>query len=372
MVQQSPKQTDAEKEFSLGKVMVRAVGWTLVFVILFFIVSAIVLAGVGYSKLQTFADAASQTPQELYQTWSAAWRQQSANDLGTILLLGSDHLANRGNDPVLTDTMMLARLDSANATIALYSLPRDLWLPTYKTKINALYYYGQQRNPVQPTQLVTEAFQVDLGIKVDHIQVIGLEELGQLVDEIGGLPIHIPVGFVDPQFPRTDVDIKTERDPAKLYQRVEFVAGEQTLSGEQVLQYVRSRHSESDQGTDIARAARQQLVISSLVNLLRQPSFYTHNIQRAGKVYKFYLTHFAQLIPPEQLVGHARLLWPQKDSLNFKTGSPSIYPDNAQGVIIHPPVSAQQQQQWVYVVRNLAGFQQEVSAHLGIKDTSHP
>ena len=46
---------------------------------------------------------------------------------------------------------------------------------------------------------------------------------------------------------------------------VVFTEGEETMTGEQALKYMRSRKSGSDQGTDLARGQRQQQVLEALV-----------------------------------------------------------------------------------------------------------
>ena len=46
------------------------------------------------------------------------------------------------------------------------------------------------------------------------------------------------------------------------------------MNGETALKFVRSRHAEGDEGTDIAREARQQKVISAIKNKVLQPKVF--------------------------------------------------------------------------------------------------
>jgi anionic cell wall polymer biosynthesis LytR-Cps2A-Psr (LCP) family protein len=52
------------------------------------------------------------------------------------------------------------------------------------------------------------------------------------------------------------------------YQTISFKAGPQTMNGTTALEFVRSRHAAGIEGTDLAREARQQLVIDAIKNKL--------------------------------------------------------------------------------------------------------
>ena len=60
-------------------------------------------------------------------------------------------LGIRGENPSevadLTDTIILASYSHQQEQLTLLSIPRDLWVNSLKTKINAVYHYGQQRQP---------------------------------------------------------------------------------------------------------------------------------------------------------------------------------------------------------------------------------
>jgi hypothetical protein len=71
----------------------------------------------------------------------------------------------------------------------------------------------------------------------------------KIVDQLGGLNIDVPYEIWDTQFPTED----------NRYMTVHFPAGPQLMNGEQVLQYVRTRHGSSD----FDRMARQQQVIEA-------------------------------------------------------------------------------------------------------------
>src|SRR5207244_9531003 len=47
----------------------------------------------------------------------------------TVLLLGSDDDSKFASDHVLTQSMILVRVDPQSRHVAMLSIPRDLWLP---------------------------------------------------------------------------------------------------------------------------------------------------------------------------------------------------------------------------------------------------
>lgn len=351
---------------SFFKILLRAVGWTLFFLFIFLLLTGVGLGIFAWQKANTFAQNAGSTIPELYQTAKTGWHTKPEQNDGHInfLILGTDNLANRGHAVALTDTMLVASLNTKTGNVSMYSIPRDLWIPDYKTKVNALYTYGNDRYPTEPQRFPREVLESMLGIKIHHTMILNLETLAQLIDTIGGIDVPIKEGFIDTQFPRPDVDVTTEHDPAKLYETVEFKTGIEHMSGDRVLEFVRSRHSTTDQGNDLARALRQQTVVFALINQLKQPRFY-FDVARAGKLYAFYIQHFAQYLPITEMIGIGKSLYPVMKNIKFTVGEPSVFPDSPDGSIIHPPVSAKYQQQWVYEVKDPSQFQNEAKQKLG-------
>ncbi len=349
------------------KLALFAVGATLGFLSIFLVITAIVVAGWTAFQVSQFTQAAQTTPAQLLTLATVGLNTSPVQTDGkkNILILGIDSLATRGNAPALTDTMILLSLDMKTGAISSLSFPRDLWLDDLKTRVNALYFYGIERYPDQPERFPTEVFAQLTGVPIHHTIVVSLDDLGQLIDLVGGVRIDVQSGFVDDQFPRTDVDVTVERDPAKLYERIEFTTGEHTFDGPTALKYIRSRHAEGDQGTDDARSARQQQVIEALLSKTTQPSLWL-NPTRAGTMYRFYADHFADDFSMIEAIATARTLLPHRQQLGFSGQGLSIYPTDPAGVITHPPVQAYQGQ-WVYVIREVDEFQREVKQKLHLQ-----
>jgi LCP family protein required for cell wall assembly len=165
----------------------------------------------------------------------------------TLLLIGSDHRANHGSHDARSDTMILVRLDpDANATTVL-SIPRDLKVTFTEpngavrvgAKINETYTDGGEA-------LTASVIKQLLGnIAINHVVNINFKGFREAVDAIGCV--------------YTDVDRRYEHSNAGLpaaqqYAEIHISAGYQRLCGQQALDFVRYRHTDSD----FVRAARQQ------------------------------------------------------------------------------------------------------------------
>jgi LCP family protein required for cell wall assembly len=159
----------------------------------------------------------------------------------TILLIGSDQRAKGARDHesgARSDTMILMRLDPAKNKIALMSLPRDLKVEIPGKgvdKLNAAYSIGGTKLTLRTIKLFT-------GLRVNHVINIDFGGFRAAVSAIGCV--------------YTDVDRRYYNDNtgADQYATIDIKAGYQKLCGQNALDYVRYRHTD----TDIVRAARQQ------------------------------------------------------------------------------------------------------------------
>ncbi len=336
------------------------------FVMLFLGISVLIMAGLGLHQLTRFSQISGYSITDLSQTIQTAWQATPTTTAGhtNFLILGIDELPTRGDTAVLSDSILIVSANLSTGQLNALSLPRDLWFPDYLTKINALYTYGRERNPNQPSDLATQVISDTTQVPLHHTIVISIDQLGSMVDLVGGIEIEVPEGFSDPLFPRPDVDVTTERDPAKLYQTVTFEAGNQILDGERTLQYVRSRKSAGDQGGDEARTKRQQQVITALLHKLTQPNTY-FDLHRTALLAKYYRENFASQLPLVELIALAKTLYPHRSTLEFVGQTLSIFPDNPQGVLTHPPLT-QYNGQWVYIDRALEKFRHEVTSKLSL------
>lgn len=353
---------------NLAHILLKTSLLSLVITLGLFVVTILAIGVFAYSQVQKFSIAAGISPKDAWTTITAGLNSElvATNQAKNILILGVDALANRAGDPVLTDTIMIASVNTDTAATSLLSFPRDLWNETYQTKINALYFYGEDRYPIQPEQFTQEVLSEMTGVPIHHTVVVSLDQVADLIDALGGIEIDVATGFTDPQFPRDDVDIKTVTDPALLYETITFESGLQTMQGKRALAYIRSRHSSDDEGTDQARAARQQQVIAALLEKVISKEVLT-NPAKLGQLFAFYNQHFAEKLPLSQVIALGKQLYQQRSNFNFtlNRANLSVAENGQPGVLIHPPLS-QTQNQWAYTVTNQAAFKDEVWQKLNL------
>lgn len=310
-----------------------------------------------FKKYQAFLSSAEISHSQLLTLVQNVRSEHSTSSAKTFLILGVDELENRPGFPQLTDTIILMKVNPQTATVTSLSLPRDLWNEPYKTKINALYEYGKEHYPDQPDQFSKEIISEMTGVEIDTSIVISLNQLGEIIDLMGGVMIDIEQGFTDHKFPRSDVDILVERDPAKLYETVTFEEGLQLMNGETALKYIRSRNSEDPQtGSDLARANRQQQVISALAKNLTNKSYFWSYPELAGQLFKYYQNTFSNYLPIKDLLVMSVNLISSQNNLEFQSVQLPFYPENQEGFIEHPQNLSPYQQQWVYIIKDQSEF----------------
>jgi len=182
-----------------------------------------------------------------------------------ILLLG---MGGEGHDGAfLTDTIILASLKPSTKEASLISFPRDLVSPTNGwRKINSINAFAEANEPGSGSQKVIEEMSELLDTKIDYYVRLDFSGFAKIIDEIDGIEIEVENSFSDYMYP-----IDGEEDNPNYYARFEhlrFEAGKQTMDGKTALKYARSRKGTGVEGSDYARARRQQLVIEAVKNKL--------------------------------------------------------------------------------------------------------
>lgn len=346
----------------------------------FFAVFAILILGtgifIGYKVekfKKTFQQEAGINAQTLISRIEHGWDQkaQTTNGWKNVLLLGADEVAGRpeGQDAsnVLTDSIIMFSVHAQTGKLVQYSLPRDLWVDAYKTKINALYHYGFVQTPDDPTAFVKKVIQEITGIPVHNVLVLKLSTVAEIVDVLGGLDVEVKRSFEDKLFPKAGVDVTVVRDPKLLYETVQFTQGMEHMSGERALVYLRSRHSTDEvEGTDEGRVARQKQVIQALMSAMMKKEFVT-NPTKLGKLYAIYVRDFERSFEVEDGVATLRALLESMSAQNtsqisFSQQTISIQEKGRKGALYHPSNLKLYGGQWVYVPvkADFSAVQQEV------------
>ncbi|HEY8679033.1 MAG TPA: LCP family protein [Candidatus Dormibacteraeota bacterium] len=171
----------------------------------------------------------------------------------TVLLLGSDDDSKFSADHVLTQSMILVRVNPGSKAVTMLSIPRDLWVPLStggSGKIDGAYSYGGASAAIATVER-------NFHVHVDDYAWIGLKGLIRMIDQLGGIDVFVTKPVLDDFYPN-DIDVKYLYG----YTRVALLPGPQHLDGSHALEYVRSRHDDI-QG-DFGRSQRQQEVLLAM------------------------------------------------------------------------------------------------------------
>jgi len=217
-----------------------------------------------------------------------------------ILVVGVDSRAK--GEVGLTDSIIMMSYDHEKNEIAQISFPRDL---EANFKVNGLSYNRNKLNAVFPltfsgTNSTDETTKYNAsfenlgtvvegisGLKVHYGVLINFRGFKDIVENLGGITVDVERSFIDYQYPNdNDTGVIT----------VQFTKGSQTLNGTKALQYARSRHSVNpiEEGTDFARARRQQKVIAAIKekfissNIFNKAESLNQLITTLGNNIKFY------------------------------------------------------------------------------------
>ncbi len=176
-----------------------------------------------------------------------------------ILLLGVAGNEKPGKN--LTDTIMLASLNTKTNQVALFSIPRDLYIELpeehYASKINAVYEHGLALYPKDKTKAIEPieaAIKKITALDVQYWAVVNFDAFQKVIDTLGGINVMNNRDIYDPSYP----------GPGYSYETFELAKGLQHLDGATALKYARMRHNDPE--GDFGRAARQQQVLQAAKN----------------------------------------------------------------------------------------------------------
>ncbi len=230
---------------------------------------------------------------------------KSSGDRVNVLFLGIPGGAYAGSN--LTDTIMVASYNLDTNNVHLISIPRDLWLPSLKSKTNAVYGVGlSQGNGLGLSKTVIGNI---VGLPIHYAVRIDFRGFTQAVDAIDGIDLLIDKSFDDYNYPidgrendlcgyeEKEIDF-SEEEAKKLnieagkrkvfvapegkiatdsaaedagakyftcrYEHLSFKQGLQHMDGELALKFVRSRHGNNGEASDFARSLRQEKVLQAV------------------------------------------------------------------------------------------------------------
>ncbi|MBP9827658.1 LCP family protein [Patescibacteria group bacterium] len=187
--------------------------------------------------------------------------QSADDDRINVLLLG---IGGSGHDgPELTDTIIFASYRPSTNEVGMISIPRDLnvLIDGYGyRKINHVNAYAELEKSGSGPQATAEALEEIFDEEIDYTIKVDFDGFSDIIDAVGGVSVYVDRSFSDPTYPLDD--------GLGSVQSVSFTEGWAQMDGEMALIYSRSRHGTNGEGSDFARAARQQKIILALKDKL--------------------------------------------------------------------------------------------------------
>jgi LCP family protein required for cell wall assembly len=196
-------------------------------------------------------------------------RPKKVGKAQNILLIGSDTRAFAGSSKygrlvagARSDTAILVHLGAGASKALLVSIPRDSYVLIPKCKLtsggvsspqhnkfNAAYAIGGPACTLATVESLT-------GVHIDHFVEINFAGFKSMVDALGGVTVCVPQAINDPVVPSAGGGFHGSG--------LKLPAGNDLLTGEKALGYVRARYTLGD-GSDLGRIKRQQAFLSAVV-----------------------------------------------------------------------------------------------------------
>ncbi|MBU0647022.1 LCP family protein [Patescibacteria group bacterium] len=178
-----------------------------------------------------------------------------------ILFLG---MGGKNHDGAyLTDTIILASFEPSTKKIALISIPRDMAAPIENVgwrKINSINALAEVKEQGSGGLAVSQAVNDILNIPIDYYIRVDFTGFEKIINELGGVNVYVDNTFDDYRYPI----IGNESAPwEERYQHLHLDQGWQEMDGSLALKYARSRHAFGVEGSDFARARRQQKILKA-------------------------------------------------------------------------------------------------------------
>jgi len=202
----------------------------------------------------------------------------SADDIVTIMLLGSDNLTPGVVSN--TDSLILVAVDRTASTVSMMHLARDtfVYAPGHTMmKLNQVMITGDKDGPGEGGKLMKATILYNFGVKVDFYAHLNFYGFQQVIFQLGGLDVSVNCAIQGHRLKSPKMDAFK----ADSYELFTMPIGYQKLDPYMALWYVRSRGSSSD----IDRGRRQMDVLRAI----------WHQAKGAGL-----LTQITQLWPEAQ------------------------------------------------------------------------
>lgn len=181
-------------------------------------------------------------------------------ELVNIVLLGGDD--ELSDDIIRTDTMIVVSINTQTGTVAMLSLPRDLfvYVPTpTMTRLNTVYSTGESFGwSGGGFGLLRETIFYNFGIQVHYYARVNFTQFETIINTLGGVDIAVDCAYQD-FYPVDDIDLS--RPIEENYYLRTLEVGYHRLDGFDALWYARTRKNSDD----FDRGRRQQQLLRAIL-----------------------------------------------------------------------------------------------------------
>jgi len=184
-------------------------------------------------------------------------KKDSSGQYTNALIVGID--TRESGEEHSTDTIILLSYNHTTNKALMLSIPRDFNVEIgentkWFSRINAVYANAENEKEGTGLKALKKTVEEVTDMEIQYYGMVDLKGFTKVVDAVGGIDVNVENSFTDYSYPI-----------GKSYKTVSFKAGPQTMDGTTALEYARSRHSQqNNEGSDYARARRQQKVIVAL------------------------------------------------------------------------------------------------------------
>lgn len=186
----------------------------------------------------------------------------NGSDIINVILTGSDGDVDPSEPSYRTDSMIIVSVNRTTNTVAMLSLPRDLfvYIPSLgMQRLNTAFQWGEsvKWQPGGGFGLLQQTVLYNFGIPIHYYARISFNSFKQIIDTINGIDLAVDCPVSDLRY-QGPVDNHTP-EPSE-YTPFTLPAGYYHMNGSLALWYARMRHASSD----FDRSRRQQQVLRAI------------------------------------------------------------------------------------------------------------
>lgn len=329
----------------------------------FWLFSLLVLAVIGYGAFLAYKiyavgtqiNVAKENQPNFLQTVKSLAENDPVNLKGyqdgriNILLLGIGGKGHPGQN--LTDTIMIASLNTRTNQVALFSIPRDLYVKVpdwnLSTKINTVYQYGLSgsgNDTARGAELIEKTVEDLTSLHIDYYAVLDFGGFEKIIDALGGINIMNEHDIYDPSYPGAGYS----------YEPFKLAKGFYHMDGALALKYARERHN--DPQSDFGRAKRQQQVMQAAKNKVFSAGTFL-NPFAVSDLFNALGSSIATNVTPPEIMDFLDLL-KRMDTQNINNVVLDAWNKDSLLKIVHVPVADTQFSALVPRVGNLSEIQE--------------